>query len=440
MSNSIRTFYVILITQALSMIGSQMTAYGIGVYLFLDTGDITPLAGVTFFSSLAAIIVTGFAGVWADRYDRRLMMVYADVGQAVCTGVLLAAFWLDGMTLAVVFGVTFVQRMFGALQMPAFTASITMLVPDDRRDMANGLMQLSGSVSQVFALIAAGIIYSLIALGGIIFIDLLTFGVAMAVMAVSHIPAPPRTEPNDEPLLQQLSFGARWLWRHQPIFQATLAATLANFFLLMSTIMFTPLLLIMSDNNTTITGIVSGIGAAGGIAGALSMGYWQHVRPRMKVVTIAMSTSGLFLMVMGIVDRPWLFALAMFAMVTQFPVINSMFISMMQQKVPAQMQGRVIATVVQLAMLIQPLAAIMVGPLADHVFEPAVGGPGWDRVAWLVGDGAGAGIRLLIIINGLLMALIVGAILLRPAVRNLEANLPDPEPPPAAPTVAPVAA
>ncbi len=425
--SSIHTFYLILITQTFSLIGSQMTGYGIALYLFIETGDVTPLAGVTFFGQLANIIITGFAGVWADRYDRRLIMSLSDMGQAVCTALLLGAFWLDALTLGIIFGIAFVQRLFGALQTPAFMASVTLMVSDEKRDMANGLMQLSGAVSQVFALILAGVLYSIVDLGGLIIIDLLTFLMAMGVILASHIPTPPRiTTPEKESMLSELSFGLRWMWRHQPIFQLALAAMFANFFLMMALILLTPYLLVLSDNNTATTGFVQGIGTMGGLIGALSIGFWQKIRPRMRVVVFSISFEGILLAIAGLVDTLPLFGLILFAIFVQFPVLNSLIMSIMQQKVPADIQGRVLATLMQMAMLIQPIGALLAGPLADNVFEPAVGTAQWDAVAWLVGNDTGAGMRLIMILNGLLMTLFVGGISIRPIVRNLESNLPDP--------------
>lgn len=438
MANSIRTFYWIMITQTLSMIGSQMTSYGIAVYLFIETGDVTPLGGVAFFAMAARVVATGFSGMWADRYDRRLVMVAADIGQGLTTIILLGAFWTDNLGLVLVFAMSFLSGMFGALQGPALMAATTMLVPDDKRDLANSLQQLSGGISQVTSLILAGVVYGLVGLDGVIVVDLVTFVVAIAVIFSVRIPAPPpsTTPDDDEPLLRRFSLGFRWMYRHRPIFMLAVAAMLVNFFVTMSMLLVTPYLLTITDNDATVTGIVQGIGAAGTIIGALSVPLWSRLGSRMTVVSVALVAEGIFLALLGIVSTPAMFAVAMFVFVFLIPVVNTFVISMMQQKVPADIQGRVFAALIQMAMLIQPIALLMAGPLVDQVFEPAVGGSNWEYVAWLVGDSAGAGMRLLIIINGVLMTVAAGGILMQPQVRQLEQTIPDSLPSASAPAPA----
>jgi len=94
----------------------------------------------------------------------------------------------------------------------------------------------------------------------------------------------------------------------------------------------------------------------------------------------------------------------------------------MQAKTPPDLQGCVFAVLDQIAMLLTPLAYLLVGPLADHVFEPAVGQAWWGRVAPLVGAGAGMG--LMYALAGVLTFSLTVLVYAVPAVRRLEAELP----------------
>jgi hypothetical protein len=76
-------------------------------------------------------------------------------------------------------------------------------------------------------------------------------------------------------------------------------------------------------------------------------------------------------------------------------------------------------------MLMSPIAFLVAGPLADRVFEPARRLAGWQGVAWLAGSGAGAGIGLMFVVAGVLILLLSLALYAVPAVRRLEADLPD---------------
>ena len=97
----------------------------------------------------------------------------------------------------------------------------------------------------------------------------------------------------------------------------------------------------------------------------------------------------------------------------------------MQAKVAPDLQGRVFAAYLQVIMLLAPLAFLVAGPLADHVFEPARHQPAWRSVAWLVGSGSGAGMGLMLVVAGMLILALSLAVYAIPAVRRLEADLPD---------------
>jgi hypothetical protein len=96
-------------------------------------------------------------------------------------------------------------------------------------------------------------------------------------------------------------------------------------------------------------------------------------------------------------------------------------------KVSVEVQGRVFSARRLIAWFANPLAALIAGPLADHVMEPAMmeGGSGVGAFEWLVGTGPGAGMSLLFILTGLVgLAMSLGSYLI-PLIRNVEDILPD---------------
>ena len=106
-------------------------------------------------------------------------------------------------------------------------------------------------------------------------------------------------------------------------------------------------------------------------------------------------------------------------------MVNASFMSMMQAKTPPDVQGRIFAALGQVSMFLMPISYLLSGPLADHVFEPAVGGAGWDTVAPLMGTQAGAGMGLMMFLAGTGIALVTLAVYALPAIRNLESSMPD---------------
>ncbi len=87
--NRIRTFYVVMVTQVLSMLGTRLTSFAIGVWVFTETDNTTPLLLVPFFMILPTITLSSGAGVIADRFSRKKLIIFGDGGQALPTLLLL---------------------------------------------------------------------------------------------------------------------------------------------------------------------------------------------------------------------------------------------------------------------------------------------------------------------------------------------------------------
>src|SRR6185312_1598335 len=91
-TRGLATYYTLLITLTVSQIGSQISEYAVSIAVFRATGHATPLALVAFFTAAPAVLLGGFAGALADRFDRRAMMLIANLGFVVVSAVLLASF------------------------------------------------------------------------------------------------------------------------------------------------------------------------------------------------------------------------------------------------------------------------------------------------------------------------------------------------------------
>jgi DHA3 family macrolide efflux protein-like MFS transporter len=326
--------------------------------------------------------------------------------------------------------VVLIQSVFGVFQDPAFGASVTMLVPDEHRDRANAVRQLTGPMSGIVAPILAGLLFAAIGAVGVMAIDIFTFAVAVIVVLLVHIPRPEQTDEGrimQGTIWQESVVGFRYLWSRRPMLVLITAATLVNFFFNGIGVLFTPYILTLTGSEATL-GTLMGVMSAGSVLGGVIMSVWGGTRPRIHTILPGIAITGMFLALFGITRSPAVMGIVLFLLLLPLPMVNAAFMSVLQIKTPADLQGRVLAAVNQVAMFFTPLAALSAGPLADHVFEPAVGGPGWDTVAPLVGSDAGAGIGLIALICGTMITVIGLVFYAVPGIRNMEATLPDYEP------------
>ncbi|MDX2140415.1 MAG: MFS transporter [Chloroflexota bacterium] len=428
MSSKLRTFYTILLTQAISQIGSQMTSLAIGIWLFQQTGDVTPLALVAFFALLPNVLLANVAGLIADRFDRRWVMAIADVGAAVGSLVLMVLFFSSAFQVWHLYVITLVQNIFRTFQNPAFTASVTMMVTDDQRDRANGIMQLTGPLAGIIAPALTAALYGAIGITGILAVDLVSFAVAIAALILVRIPAPPRSQTAGKPsIVRDLTAGFAFFWEQKPFLIMLLFVALINFIGTGFGTLQTPYLLSRTGNSEATLGILLTIANIGAIAGGIVMSAWGGTRPRIHTAMPAIILLGVCLVLFGLAQTPVTLAIGLFLFMAMPMFANIPLMSMMQAKVPPDKQGRVFAALMQFALLISPLSPLLAGPLADNVFEPAAQSGNW-MFGGLVGFGAGAGIGLMIVIAGAVMASLATAAYALPMIRTMEATIPDWQP------------
>jgi DHA3 family macrolide efflux protein-like MFS transporter len=425
-----RTFYVLTITQTLSLIGSRMTSVALSIWIFNQTGDVTPILLTSFFMEMPGMLMASLSGVLADRWDRRYAMMLGDAGEAVGTLFLMASFLSGGFQVWHLYAAALVMGVFMTLQEPAADAAITMLVPDAHRERANAIKEMAFPLAGVIAPVLTGFLFVLIDVTGILLIDLATF--AVAVVVVYRLPIP-RPQPSDEGELaqgnvwQELRGGLRFLTRRRALLGLVLYMTVINFLLNGPLELSIPYITSVTGHEELV-GLLLGVMSLGALAGASMMAVWGGTRPRIHTLLPGMLIAGLMLVLYGIVRTPLLLGIVLFLVLLPLPITNAVFKSIMQVKTPPDMQGRVFAIVFQLAFLATPISFLITGPLVDKLIEPAVGGPGWHIVEPLVGSQSGAGMGLVIAAAGVLIIVITLSIYALPAIRKLEADLPDYKP------------
>src|SRR5690606_38357286 len=225
----------------------------------------------------------GFAGVFADKYDRRYVMALADAGQAIGTFVLLGVLFTGTFQIWHLYIVAVIQAVFGVFQQPDFQASVTMLIPDEHRDRANAVQLLTGPVAGIIAPTFAGMLYAFIGLQGVIVVDLLTFFVGATVVLLLDIPKPDKSKVAAQmgtSIWMQAIAGLRYVWSRRPLFYMFLFMGINNFFVAGMFVLRTPYILARTGNDEIALGLIMSVASAGAITGTLAMSIWGGFRPR----------------------------------------------------------------------------------------------------------------------------------------------------------------
>ena len=424
---NLRTFYTLVITQTFSLVGSRMTSIAIGIWLFTTTGNTTPLLLTAFFNELPAMLGSSLAGVLVDRWDRRHVLLLSDAGQALGTLLLLLSLGSGRFQIWHLYLVVLVQGIFAVFQRPAKDAATTMLVTEKQRERANAIQQMTFPLASVIAPVLTGLLYILVNITGIVLIDLATFLVAFTVVCFLRIPHPKSSAEGRAAqgnYYQELLAGFRFLKSRRTLLLLVLHSTLINFLLNGPLELAIPYLITVTGSEAQM-GALMGIFSLGALAGASLIAVWGGTRPRIHTLLPGLLLTGAMFLVYGTARTPLVLGISLFFLILPLPVGGALFTSILQVKTPPDMQGRIFAAIAQLEFFGATASFLVIGPLVDRLLEPAVGRPGWQFFAPLVGSRPGSGIGLLLVITGVLILASTLLIYAYPSVRRIERTLPD---------------
>lgn len=443
-----RVFTILWLGQFVSAIGTGLGGFALGVWIFEQEKSTTQFAMMAVVGSLAMLVFSPIGGVLADRMDRRKLLIVADLGAGLTTlamAILLFEGWLKPWH---IYPILALMVGFTALQGPALLASISQLVPRDQLTRASGMTQTSRAVAQIIGPLAAGVLVGSIGYYGVIFIDCASFLFAIGTLLVVRFPSPLRKEdrpaepeapaavkaaaspapdgaPKPPSLLGDLSYGWTYLRRFPGLLAMLMLYAVTNFAMGMVQVLLTPL--ILSFATPVELGKVSSAAAAGLLLGGLTLTVWGGPKRRMWGIFISLFVQGSILFLGGVQPSIPLIALAAFMFMFMLPILTGCSQSILQTKVEEDVQGRVFAMAGILAAASVPLSALLAGPLADNVFEPAMltGGALAGTVGQWLGTGPGRGMGLMFVLLGGFVLVTVSLALFNARLRRVESEIPD---------------
>jgi MFS transporter, DHA3 family, macrolide efflux protein len=424
-------FSIIWFGQLVSLLGTNMTGFGVTIWAYEKTGSATSLSLLGFFFVAPMLIFSPFAGAIVDRYNRKLMMMVSDLASGIATLIILVLLALGKLEIWHLFITSAFQGIFQGFQWPAYSAAITTMLPKEQYGRANGMMSLVETGPGIFAPLMAGALISLIGLGGILLIDVITFCFAIGALLLVAIPNAPVTAEGQKgqgSLLKEAAYGFWYILKRPSLLGLQLVFLIGNFFVSIPAAIYAALILARSGNNELVFGTVNTVGAIGGLVGGVLMSAWGGPKRRVHGVLAGWALSGLLgTTLMGLGDGLVVWAAASFIGAFLIPFINGSNQAIWQSKVAPDIQGRVFSIRRLIAWFVSPLAMLIAGPLADKGLEPAMlsGGTLATVFGPWVGTGPGSGISVIFVVCGILASLVGLAGYLIPVIREAETILPD---------------
>ena len=363
-----RRVTVFLVGQTISTFGSLLVQYALLWHLTLTTKSGLVLALAAVFGFLPQAIVSIFAGVWADRVNRKLMIIVSDSTIALTT-LALAFFMLSGVDdLWLIFLVMAVRSLGAGIQMPAISALIPQIVPTDKLMRVNGLNSSVQSSLLILGPVAAAAIYSTMSLAAILFIDFVTAAIGLLLLATIAVPTLSRAASLEKPsYFADLREGLKYIFGNDLVRWVMVIYSVV-FLLIVAPSNLSPLMLVRTFGGDvwllTVLELSFGVGM---VAGGALMAIFGSKVDRLGMMVGTSVIFGVLAVVMGFTTNLILFYSLFFLIGLAVPAFSTSSMTLLQETVEPERQGRVFGFVGIVMAVAMPLGMAVLGPLADVV-------------------------------------------------------------------------
>lgn len=405
--SNFRKFMLLWAGQLVSAIGGGLTSFGLGVYVFQKTGSAAGMALVTLLGFLPTLLLSVPAGVLADRYDRRLLMMLGDGLSAAGVLYILICMMNDGASiLQIGIGVT-VSAVFSSLLDPAYKATVTDLLTADEYSKASGLVSLAGSARYLVSPIIAGIMLTVGDIKLLLIIDICTF--ILTVISTFAVKRGIRTETSAEKLSFKESLREGWnaIRERRGVFLLVLVASLLTLFIGVFQILAEPLILSISDARTL--GIAETVCASGMLLSGLYLGARGIRSGYARILSISLALAGVFIIGFGMFESVFFITLSGSGFFMMLPFANNCLDYLVRTNTPVRLQGRVWGIVGFMSQI-------------GYVISYGCSGIAADLIAKCAGISVGKGAGIVISFAGAALVIVSAGILFIKDIKLLEKN------------------
>jgi len=416
-------FLLIWFGQFISMIGSGLTIFALGVFVYQRTHAVSSYTSILLCVFLPPFILRPFGGILADRHDRRLMMLIGDLGATL--GLLFIFFMMlkGNIQLWQIYLGIAISSIFSAFQDPAYKASVTDLLSEAQYAKASGLVQLASSAQHLISPFLAGILLTIIDIKFIFMIDISTFLIASAIIIwIRKTLGITKTEKPKQNFIADFKEGITEFSKNKGVIWLVGIIMIVLFFVGLLQALFLPMLL--SLTGPKIAGITQSVSASGMLIGSLFIGLFGSKNKHVKILSISLFLAGLFFANLGLSTSIIFIIIVGFMFFAVLPFVNTSIEVLIRINIDNKKQGRVWSIISTITYLGSVVAFVVAGFLADKVFNPLleVNGKLAGTVGSIIGAGEGRGIGLMLIISGIMISFISISILKNKFIRNLERN------------------
>lgn len=389
----------------MSSIGNGLTSFGLGVYVFRQTGSAADMALVSLLAFLPTLLLSVPAGVLADRYDRRELMMIGDGFSALGILYILFCMQTGGASLTqICIGVT-ISSVFSSLLEPAYRATVSDILEQEDYSKASGLVSLAGSARYLISPILAGILLTVSDIRLLLILDMGTFFLTVTCTGVVRHGLESKAAEHKEAFFTLLKEGWQAVTEKQGVLLLILLSSVMTCFMGAFQVLAEPMILAFSDSATL--GICETLCASGMLVSSLFLGIRGIRKGYVKQLSLSLAFAGAAMICFGLRENLVLICVSGFGFFTMLPFANNCLDYLVRTNIAEALQGRAWGLIGFLSQIGYVVAYSLSGLLADGIGSQ-------------LGIGVGRGAAAVIMVSGVLLGIIALGIYPIKAVRELE--------------------
>lgn len=405
MRGNYRKFLLLWSGELISSIGGGLTSFGLGVYVFNMTGSAGSMAIVTLLAFLPTLLLSAPAGVLADRYDRRMLMMIGDGLSAVgLVYILISMIRGDAKLWQICVGVL-ISSIFSSLLEPSYRATVTDLLTKEEYSKASGMVSIAGSARYLVSPMLAGLLLAVSDIKLLLIIDICTFFLTVISTAVVKHGLESKTIENQESFMESFKGGWQAITEKRGIFLLIVISSVMTCFMGAIQMLAEPMVLAFSNSKTL--GICETICASGMLVSSVFLGILGIKKGYVRILSASLTISGLMMIGFGAKENVLIISIFGFLFFAALPFANNCLDYLVRTNIAAEKQGRAWGLISLISQMGYVVAYGFFGMAADAV------GKGFDI-------GVGRGSAMIIMISGALLAAVAIALYRVKDIRGLE--------------------
>ena len=363
----VRRVALFLTGQTITLFGSMLTQFAISWHITLTTQSGLMLTIATLCGFLPQVLISLFAGVWADRYNRKMLIIAADAMIATFTAALAILFAAGYTELWPLFVISALRSIGAGVQMPAVGAFLPELAPQEHLMRVNGVNATIQSIMMLAAPAAAGALYAYQGIAPMFMVDVVTAIAGISLLLLLKAPRRERAPVAQQHVFGEMGAGAKYVMK-TPWIRQMLGFYLFYALMFGPVVFLTPLMVARSFGEEPWRLMAHEIVfATGSILGGFAVSIWGGFKNKSYTLIASSVAFGLTTLVMGFSPNFWFYLAVMLLMGCTIPFINTGSMTILQTRTRTDMMGRVFSLTSVISSGAMPLSMAVFGPLADYM-------------------------------------------------------------------------